>query len=86
MPGVAETLTLCDVSRKALLSHIFRIPDLDYPPQLLGMFDAEEPKSNEYLGTILRAAAWFICKRSRRLIQKSRDAAALTNIAAKKHP
>jgi hypothetical protein len=50
------------------------------------MFDAEEPKSNEYLGTILRATAWFICKRSRRLIQKSRDAAALTNIAAKKHP
>src|SRR5882672_6677201 len=36
---------LCDVSGMARLSHIPRIPDLDYPPQLaVGHVDDEEPK------------------------------------------
>ena len=48
-PGVAKS-SLCDVSGMALLSHILRIPDLDYPSQLCGwgMFDDEVPKPGTF--------------------------------------
>jgi hypothetical protein len=72
---------LCDVSRMALLSHILRIPDLDYPPQLaVGHVDDEEPKpgalgeGRSRTASMPRLAASIHARQSAEVFDKGRTA------------